>query len=110
MHHEIYTVKSFKIAGPYILWIQFDDDREQVINFLPMLRGELYAPLRNLKLFNQVQLDEEAGNLIWPNDADFDPATLHNWDVVGDAMIKMAQSWPEGPEFHEPLTETAITR
>jgi hypothetical protein len=109
MHHEIYAVTAFKIVGPYTLWIQFDDNSEQVIDFLPMLRGELYAPLRDLALFNQVQLDEEAGNLLWPNDADFDPATLHDWDIVGDAMIKMAQSWPERPEFHERLTETATT-
>lgn len=105
MYHEIYTVVAFKLIGPYTLWIQFDDKKEQIINFLPVLRGELYAPLRNLALFNQVRLDEEAGNLIWPNEADFDPATLHDWDVVGDAMIKMAQSWPVIAEACEPLEE-----
>jgi hypothetical protein len=48
-----------------------------------------------LNLFEQVRLDEEAGTLVWPNEADFDPATLHDWPIVGEAMIKMAQSWPE---------------
>jgi hypothetical protein len=33
--------------------------------------------------------------LVWPNEADFDPATLHDWPIVGEDMIKMAQSWPE---------------
>jgi hypothetical protein len=60
-----------------------------------MLHGELYSPLRNLDFFNQVRLDSEAGTLVWPNDADFDPATLHDWDKVGEAMIAMAQSWSE---------------
>jgi hypothetical protein len=110
MHHEIHTVTAFKIVGPFTLWIQFDDGKEQVINFLPVLRGALYTPLRNLMLFNQVQLDKEAGNLIWPNDADFDPATLHDWDVVGDAMIRMAQSWPEASESCEPMAEAATAR
>lgn len=56
----------------------------KLVNFWPMLRGELYGPLRDLDFFNQVRLDAEAGALIWPNEADFDPATLHDWDTVGD--------------------------
>lgn len=98
MEHEIYIVTAFKIVAPYTLRIEFDDESEQVINFWPMLRGALYISLRNLTIFNQVRLDEEEGNLIWPNGADFDPATLHDWDVVGEAMIKMAQSWPEAQQ------------
>jgi hypothetical protein len=58
------------------------------------LRGELFGPLRDLALFNQVQLDTDAGTLVWPNEADFDPATLHDWNIVGEAMIKIAQSRP----------------
>jgi hypothetical protein len=92
--HDIHTVIDFKIVSPYTLQIQFDDNSRQTINFWPMLRGELFSPLRDQDFFNQVQLDEEAGTLVWPNGADFDPATLHDWDEVGEAMIHMAQSWP----------------
>ena len=34
--------------------------------------GELYGPLRDLKLFDQVRIDVEVGVLVWPNGADFD--------------------------------------
>jgi hypothetical protein len=95
MFHEIYAVSNFEMIAPYTLRISFNDESEQIINFWPMLRGELYGPLRELDFFNQVRLDSEAGTLIWPNEADFDPATLHDWDEVGEAMIAMAQSWPE---------------
>ena len=37
MTHPIYRVKSFKIAGPYILQLRFDDNTEQSINFQPVL-------------------------------------------------------------------------
>src|SRR5439155_20151456 len=57
----------------------FDDHTEQTINFEPVLGGELLRPLRNLDLFNQVKLDQEVHTLVWPNGADFDPATLHDW-------------------------------
>ena len=92
MEHEIYTSIDFQMIAPYTLRIKFDDESEQVINFWPLLRGKLYGPLRDLAFFNQVRLDHEAGTLLWPNDADFDPATLHDWDRVGAAMLKMARS------------------
>jgi Protein of unknown function (DUF2442) len=105
MEHEIYVITAFEIVAPYTLRITFDDKSTQVINFWPMLRGELYAPLRNLSLFNQVRLDEEEGTVVWPNDAAFDPATLHDWDVVGEAMIKMAQTWSEMPQTLKSVPE-----
>lgn len=94
MGHDIFVVIDFEIIAPYTLRIAFDDESEQTINFWPILRGALYSPLRDLAMFNQVRLDPEEGNLVWLNGADFDPATLHDWDTVGTAMIKMAQSWP----------------
>ena len=90
-------VTGFEIVAPYTLGITFDDGVVKVIDFLPLLRGELYGPLRDRGVFEQVRLDGEAGNLVWPNGADFDPATLHNWDEVGEAMIEMARSWPQLP-------------
>jgi len=95
MCHEIYTVSDFEVVAPYTLRVTFNDDSVKVINFWPVLRGELYSPLRDTDLFNQVHLDAESGVLVWPNEADFDPATLHDWHRVGEAMIEMAQSWPE---------------
>jgi len=47
MPHAIYRIVDFKIVGPYTVWIKFDDGAEQVIDFLPVLEGELYGPLRD---------------------------------------------------------------
>jgi hypothetical protein len=62
------------------LRVEFDDGTEQVIDFAPMLHGYYFGPLRDLGLFNQVRIDPEIHTLVWPNDADFDPATLYNWN------------------------------
>ncbi|MBI5215332.1 MAG: DUF2442 domain-containing protein [Ignavibacteriae bacterium] len=80
MMHPLYKILDFKIIDSYTLQIFFDDNNTQVINFLPVLEGEMYGPLKNLILFNQVSLDKEVLNLVWPNGADFDTATLHDWD------------------------------
>jgi hypothetical protein len=97
MNHPLYDVTGFKIVKPYTIRIQFDDNTEQTINFEPVLHGELYGPLRNLDLFEQVRLDKELRNLIWPNDADFDPWMLHEWDKLADKLAAQAMSWERVP-------------
>ena len=59
--HLMCRVTEFDIVAPYTLRIVFDDAAEQIIDFEPILRGELYGPLRDPRLFNQVALDTEAG-------------------------------------------------
>lgn len=101
-------ITSFAIAGPYTLRVTFDDNTSRTIDLWPMLRGELYGPLRDRVLFERVRLDAEIGTLVWPNGADFDPATLHGWDVVGEAMIRLAQSWPEQAPQDQQVGEMAL--
>lgn len=93
MPHPIYRVCSFEIISAYTLRVFFNDMTEQIIDFKPILAGELYSPLRNLELFNRVQIDSEVGTLVWPNGADFDPATLHDWPAHREAFGKLARGW-----------------
>jgi len=93
MTHPIYRVRSFEINAPYTLRVQFDDGTEQTIDFQPMLAGEMYGPLRDLAVFNQVRIDPEVRTLVWPNGADFDPATLHDWPERESALIARAKQW-----------------
>ncbi len=93
MKHPIYRVESFEIIGPYTLRVRFDDKTEQTIDFQPVLAGQLYGPLRELSLFNQVKIDGEVKTLVWPNGADFDPATLHDWPEQAEAMKASVKDW-----------------
>ena len=93
MNHPIYRVQSFEVVGEYVLRIRFDDGSEQTINFEPVLGGELYRPLRDLSLFSQVRIDPEVHTLVWPNGADFDPATLHDWPQYAGELTARAQKW-----------------
>jgi hypothetical protein len=97
MNHPIYRVESFEIISPYTLLVSFDDNSKRTINFLPVLAGELYGPLRDLSLFNQVRIDAEVHTLSWPNGADFDPATLHDWPEQEDELRERAQRWDSIP-------------
>lgn len=93
MSHLICRVTSFEISGPFQLKVCFDDNTEQTIDFLPVLAGELLGPLRDKALFDQVRIDPEVHTLVWPNGADFDPATLHGWPEYVDALTSRAKQW-----------------
>ncbi len=93
MSHPIYKVSGFEIVGRYILRVTFNDGSVQTINFQPVLAGELYAPLNDIGLFNRVAVDNEVHTLVWPNGADFDPATLHDWPVHEAALRERAKHW-----------------
>ena len=97
MRHPIYRVRSFEVVAPYTLRVLFDDDTWQTINFQPVLAGKLYGPLRDVSLFNQVQIDPEVHTLTWPNGADFDPAMLHDWPQVVHDLVARARQWELTP-------------
>ena len=97
MKHPICRVCGFTIVGDYTLRVTFDDATERVIDFQPILAGELFGPLRELTQFNQVQVDPEVHTLVWPNGADFDPATLHDWPEHAPALVALARKWELKP-------------
>jgi hypothetical protein len=94
MVHPIHRVTRFKIVGPYTLAVSFADDTEQTIDCQPVLHGARFEPLRDLAEFNAVRLDTEAGTLVWPSGADFDPATLHDRPLVRDEFVRRVTSRP----------------
>jgi hypothetical protein len=93
MKHPICRVIAVEIVSDYTLRIQFDDETERTINFRPVVAGELFGPLRYLELFARVQVDDDAQTLVWPNGADFDPATLHDWPQHEQALRELARRW-----------------
>ena len=106
MSHEIHRVVSFKKIAPYTLHVEFADGTIQVIDFLPVLKGELFGPLQDFKLFDQVSIDGEIHTLVWPNGADFDPATLHDWPESGPALEALANNWE--PRNHRAVAGRAL--
>ena len=98
--HKIYRVIDAEVVGRYTLRIRFDDGKERVIDFRPVLEGPLYGPLRDEALFRQVAVDPEAHTLVWPNGADFDPETLYDWPKYADTLIQRAQQWAKEEAQH----------
>ncbi|NTW68770.1 MAG: DUF2442 domain-containing protein [Chlorobiaceae bacterium] len=96
MQHKFIKVLAIDILDHCSLRVYFDNGTVREINLEPVLYGELYEPLRNHDFFRQAIVDDEAGTIVWPNGADFDPDLLYAWDEHVEAfatqMRKVEQS------------------
>lgn len=97
MEHPVHRVTDFEKVGLFTLRVAFEDGTIQVIDFRPVLVGEIFGPIGDPEVFDQVRLDSEAGTLVWPNGADFDPATLHDWPEEGPRLAALARKWASIP-------------
>ena len=103
MKHAIHRVTRVRIVGDYTLEVGFADRTWRRIDFRPVMAGEIYGPLLDGSLFAKVKVDPEVHTLVWPNGADFDPATLHDWPTYEEALRERAKQWdavqPFGSRF-----------
>ena len=70
--------------GEYRLALSFTNGVTGELDFKKRIvgRGGVFKPLENIEFFKQVQVDNEAGTLVWPNDVDLDPDVLYR-EVTG---------------------------
>ena len=95
--HPIVRVTVCRQVGTYSLYLEFGDGATRTIDFEPILSGRVYGPLRDPAQFAQVRLDPEIRTLVWPNDADFDPATLRYWDDYLPHLVARAEQLRRTP-------------
>lgn len=85
---SLYDAVKFEQIDTYTLRVRFDGQTEQIIDFKPVLYGEVYGVLRSPAFFAQVRLDPEVRTLVWLNGADFDPYVLHEWPRAGELLAQ----------------------
>lgn len=73
-------VKYVQHVGDYRLELRFTDGVRKEIDFREQIagRGGVFRPLAEIEFFKQVQLDSEAGTIVWPNGVDLCPDVLHS--------------------------------
>ena len=71
----------------YRLRLRFEDGTGGIVDLEPTLsfRG-IFAPLRDLDFFRQVNVDPGLGTVVWPNGADLDPDVLYS-RVTGAPIV-----------------------
>jgi hypothetical protein len=61
-----------------VVHVAFEDRVEADVDLSYVLDyGGVFEPLRDPEYFRRLRADEEAGTIVWPNDADIAPETLY---------------------------------
>jgi hypothetical protein len=69
-------VTGVEVVGNHRLRLSFDDGTSGEVDAKPWGWTGVFAPLEDPEFFAKVELDEEAGTVVWPNGADVAPETL----------------------------------
>jgi len=64
----------------YRLELSFTDGTTRELDFKQRIvgRGGVFRELEDVRYFMQVQVDPEAGTIVWPNGVDFCPDVLYS--------------------------------
>jgi hypothetical protein len=60
-----------------VVWLRFSDGIEGEVDLRQELHGQIFAPLKDAKLFRSVTVHPEWHTIAWSNGADFAPEFLH---------------------------------
>ena len=73
-------VRQVRHVKEYRLELSFSDGTKGEIDFKERIigRGGVFAPLEDVEFFRRVQVDREAGTIVWPNKVDFCPDVLYS--------------------------------
>ena len=73
-------VKQVRHLGEYRLELRFTDGTTGELDLKGRIvgRGGVFGPLEDVGFFRQVQVDPEAGTIVWPNEVDFCPDVLYS--------------------------------
>jgi hypothetical protein len=79
MKKLVTVVEARHVAG-HRLRLRFSDGAEKTVDFSPWLRGEVFKPLREIRIFKKFFV--AGGTVCWPNGADIAPETLRQAEDV----------------------------
>ncbi len=75
-------VKQVTVLEGFRVLLEFSTGEHKVVDLEPLLRGPIFAPLKqDPALFRAVRVDEELGTIVWDNGADIDPDVLYGSHV-----------------------------
>ncbi len=74
------SITSYEVLGNKKIHFSFSDDTKKTIDFTPFIgEDKLSKPLADPAYFQRVELYENGRGIYWPNDYDFCPDFLHQY-------------------------------
>ena len=72
----LHVTKAKHVEG-YKVEVSFNNGQTGIADLSTVLKGPVFAPLRELEAFAQFHVDEELATNVWPNGADLAPEYLY---------------------------------
>lgn len=82
-------VVSVTYRESYKLRVKFSDGVVKDVDLKDELYGEIFEPLRDIKVFKQVVVNSDTNTIEWPNGADFAPEFLYK---IGKTVKKVVST------------------
>ena len=76
---DLIRVTDVEYIGDYTMYLEFSNGKRKRVDFLPLLKGKLFEPLKDLDNF--IQFGLTYWTLEWYNGADFAPDYLYRCGV-----------------------------
>jgi len=70
----MHFVTSVEYVSGYKLRVGFEDDSVRVVDLAAELNGEIFEPLKDLRIFRTARLNPDLDTVVWSNGADVSPA------------------------------------
>jgi len=80
----------------YKLRLTFSDGVVKDIDLRDELYGEVFEPLKDVKLFSQVCVNPDTNTIEWPNGADFAPEFLYEIGQEVEKVVPVPTFQPAG--------------
>ena len=77
----MHWVTSVEYVSGYKLRVGFNDGSVRVVDLAKHLDGEIFEPLKNLRLFRTAKLNSDLDTVVWDNGADMAPEFLYDIGV-----------------------------
>jgi hypothetical protein len=89
-------VNYVRYVGDYRLELGFTDGLRKELDFRDEVagRGGVFRPLSDFNFFKQVQVDPEAGTIVWPNGVDLCPDVLYSLATGQPIELLQAEKIP----------------
>ena len=74
----------------YKLRLTFEDGSVRVVDLENRLDGEVFEPLKDMRLFTTARLNQDLDTVVWDNGADMSPDFLYEIGVPTEAVNRRA--------------------
>jgi len=84
----ILHVMSAKYLEDYKIEVTFNNGRKGVADLSEALRGPVFEPLKDKKVFSQIRVDKVLATITWPNGADLAPEYIYFKTFKNDSELQ----------------------